>query len=352
MPQDPFDNVYFPTTATSFDRTISGGNSHLDADFGFADPATWWGVPARTEAAEPMVPAGQPVTITVTGLAELVECPRRWFLTRVLLAGQATSAASGIGRLVHRVHEAWVNAEIRRDMAAAQETVAAVWGSLPFHAEWHSRLRRQEVTDALVRLLAWLEANSDRIASAEREFDLRVALPDGDAVRLRGKADVGVRSGDDGLAVLDVKTAKSAPTRADVQRHVQLAGYQWAVQRGGLATPAGGEPAEPAGGEAAEPAGGEPAEPAGDGQGSASAGAGLLLASIPDGKGPGPKVLWQQPLDAPEAAAGPSWFEESLIAGVARIRAEQFPAIPSSACRTCRVSLLCPAKNPAQEVGR
>jgi uncharacterized repeat protein (TIGR01451 family) len=36
LPQDAFGNVYFPTTATSFDVTISGGSTDLDSDFGFA----------------------------------------------------------------------------------------------------------------------------------------------------------------------------------------------------------------------------------------------------------------------------------------------------------------------------
>ena len=36
LPTGPFGNVYYPTTATSFDVAISGGNAYLDADFGFA----------------------------------------------------------------------------------------------------------------------------------------------------------------------------------------------------------------------------------------------------------------------------------------------------------------------------
>ena len=36
LPKGPFGNVYYPTTATSYDVAISGGNAYLDADFGFA----------------------------------------------------------------------------------------------------------------------------------------------------------------------------------------------------------------------------------------------------------------------------------------------------------------------------
>ena len=36
LPTGPFGNVYYPTTATSFEVALSGGNAYLDADFGFA----------------------------------------------------------------------------------------------------------------------------------------------------------------------------------------------------------------------------------------------------------------------------------------------------------------------------
>ncbi len=36
LPQDAFGNVYYASTATSHDVTISGGSTYLDADFGFA----------------------------------------------------------------------------------------------------------------------------------------------------------------------------------------------------------------------------------------------------------------------------------------------------------------------------
>ena len=36
LPQDAFGNAYYPSTATTHDVTISGGNTFLDADFGFA----------------------------------------------------------------------------------------------------------------------------------------------------------------------------------------------------------------------------------------------------------------------------------------------------------------------------
>lgn len=292
-----------------------------DPEFPLASPATWWGIGGTTQAQLPLTEPGEPVVLTVTGLTELTACPWRWYVTRMLHAGDSAQLASGIGRLVHRVHEAWANQEIERKVQSAEQIVDQVWDVLPFEADWQSSRRRREVMDALLRLLAWQEANADRIAFAERSFEVDIALPGGQTVRLRGKADLGVRHGDGSLAVLDVKTAKSAPTRADVQRHMQLAGYQAAIAHGALADSA------------------------------APAGAGLLMASVADGAGSsGPRLLWQEPLDIHDPDSG-RWFADALAAAVARVHNEQFPAVESAACRTCPISGLCPAKNPAQEVG-
>ena len=59
----------------------------------------------------------------------------------------------------------------------------------------------------------------------------------------------------------------------------------------------------------------------------------------------GDHVLWQAP---PEASD--DWFGGVVAEAAGRVRAEEFPAIVSGACRTCPVQQLCPARNPAQEV--
>ncbi len=302
------------------------GSLARDPDFPWANPERWWALAQRSAASVPMLAPTDPAVLSVTALSELAECPRRWLLVRVLGASRPADSATGVGRLVHRIHEGWINGEIARDMAAAEEVVDRVWGTLPFAADWYARRRRGEVLDALLRLLTWQESNGDRLAFAERSFEIDTVLPDGSAVRLRGTADVGLRDFDGKLAVLDVKTAKSTPTRAEVARHVQLAGYQWAVRHGGLADPAeSGAPSDPAG-------------------------AALLLASVPDRSGGDhPKVLWQPPLDPSEPAD--RWFEETLASAAAGLRSEEFPAKPSASCRTCPVVLLCPVRSPQSEVG-
>ncbi len=288
-----------------------------DADFPGADPGLWWGANEPTRSEQPLVALDQPLRLTVTGLTELTACPWRWFATRVLYARPEADASAGIGQLVHRVHQAWVDQEIERDLDSAQALVDQVWPALAFDAQWHSQRRREDVGRALQRLLSWLRDNADRVAFAEQSFSVDIESPNGDAVTLTGKADIAVRSGAQGLAILDIKTAKSPPARAEVERHVQLAGYQQAVLQGALG-----------------------------GQGTKPAGAALLMASVSDTDGgAGPKVLWQSPLDSSE-----DWFGAILAQAAEHVRREEFPAVVSGACRTCPVQPLCPARNPAQEV--
>ena len=292
-----------------------------DRDFPGADPEDWWASAEWTKAPLPLIPPEEPVPLSVTGLAELSECPRRWLLTRQLGVSAPVNAAAGVGRLVHRVHEAWSVGDLPRQLGPAEELLDEAWAALPFEADWQARRRRREVTEALLRLLSWQHANADRILFAEHAFELRLDLPDGDALRLRGKADVGLRSGASDVAILDVKTAKSAPTRAQVAHHVQLGGYQAATETGTW-----------------------------HGEAGRSAGAGLLMASVPDGAASeAPKVLWQPPL-ALSDPEGSQWFVRTASQAAARVRAEHFPAIESSSCRTCPVRGLCPAKHPDLEV--
>ena len=47
-----------------------------------ADPATWWGTRDLSHAGQPVRPADEPVELSASALAGLVECPAKWFLER------------------------------------------------------------------------------------------------------------------------------------------------------------------------------------------------------------------------------------------------------------------------------
>jgi RecB family exonuclease len=297
-----------------------------DPAFPGADPGRWWGLVVPTVGVRPVWPADRPLGMTVTGLAEAAACPHRWFATRVLRAVPADSSGASVGLLLHRINEAWARGELEPALDAAQDALARSWPLLPFDAPWQSEQRRADTRSALVRLLAWHRQHSDRIAFSEEPFEMDIQAGSAGTVRLRGKADLGVVMTGQGLAVLDLKSARNGPSSAEVAAHVQLAGYQRAVAAGAFGACAGA-----------------PDRPAG---------AGLLLPAVPDSAGSEqPKVLWQPPMPpvADPERPGPGTVAgfDALVTEVAgQMRRESFPAIPSAACRTCPVRSWCPAKQP------
>ena len=66
-----------------------------------ADPATWWGTRALTLAETPIRPAEQPVVVSASTLAGLIECPAKWFLEREAGGASKTSQSQGFGNIAH-----------------------------------------------------------------------------------------------------------------------------------------------------------------------------------------------------------------------------------------------------------
>ena len=59
-----------------------------------------------------------------------------------------------------------------------------------------------------------------------------------------------------------------------------------------------------------------------------------------------PRVQEQFALDE----SNDPWIVDDMAAAVARVRAEDFPAVPSSECRTCPYVMACPAQPEGREV--
>ena len=290
-----------------------------DPRFAAADPAHWWGDVERTAGSQPLWPHDAPLTLSVTGLQELVQCPWRWLLTRVLQAAPRTSEAAAAGIVLHRISEAWATGELPVTTEAATGVVDHVWRALDFAAPWQSAGRRLEVAEQVQRLLAWFAEHGSEVAFAERAFMLSLSAGQ-DTIDLRGKADLGLVGPDGRLAIIDLKTARQAPTKRAVAEHVQLGGYTRAAREGAFAEPGDAGPEV--------------------------SGAALLFPAIPQGRGSDePKVLWQSPADPAE-----DWLDPILADTARMLREESFPPRPPVACGTCPVQQLCPARNPGQGV--
>src|SRR5262249_50263908 len=131
---------------------------------------------------------------------------------------------------------------------------------------------------ALTRFLDWHATNPRKLVGTEERFETEVELDDGERVALFGYADRLELDADGRVVVVDLKTAKTAPSGPGVQRHLQLGLYQYAVDHGAV-------------------------DELASAPGAASGGAELVQLGLPDGDA---AVVQQQPAfadDGPERTA-------------------------------------------------
>ncbi|WP_160664609.1 ATP-dependent helicase [Pseudarthrobacter sp. ATCC 49987] len=220
-----------------------------------AHPASWWGLaPLSTD--EPVVPPGGTVYVSPSKVETVQKSPLDWF---VQAAGgeAATDFARSLGTLVHAIAQDLPD-------ASGSEYVAELvrrWPALGMKDNWEGKLDFQRA-ETMVRKLAQyvLVMRSEGRSLAGVEVDFEVKLPDvvapaGGAGEpwparpavLRGQVDRLEIDAEGRLVVVDLKTGKRQPGKADLERHPQLGAYQAAVLAGGFAGPDDGPPPLPGG---------------------------------------------------------------------------------------------------------
>jgi superfamily I DNA/RNA helicase len=229
-----------------------------------AHPASWWGLAPLTST-DAVVPPGGTVYVSPSKVEAVQKSPLDWF---VQAAGgeAATDFARSLGTLVHG---------IAQDLpeASGSEYVAELvrrWPALGMKDNWEGRLDFQRA-EAMVRKLAQyvLVMRSEGRSLVGVEQDFAVQLPDviatgsvadggspepGRAAEfredsqarsavLRGQVDRLEIDSEGRLVVVDLKTGKRQPGKAELSRHPQLGAYQAAVLAGGFGN-APGVPAQ------------------------------------------------------------------------------------------------------------
>ncbi|MDI3212502.1 ATP-dependent DNA helicase [Arthrobacter sp. AL12] len=235
-----------------------------------AHPGSWWGLAALSTDG-PVVPTGGTVYVSPSKVETVQKSPLDWF---VQAAGgeAATDFARSLGTLVH---------SIAQDLpdASGSDYVAELvrrWPALGMKDNWEGKLDFQRA-ETMVRKLAQyvLVMRSEGRSLVGVELDFEVKLPDvvgpagstgtdtgtatgtgADAERdawparpavLRGQVDRLEIDAEGRLVVVDLKTGKRQPGKADLERHPQLGAYQAAVLAGGFAGPDDGPPPLPGG---------------------------------------------------------------------------------------------------------
>ncbi|WP_427135862.1 ATP-dependent helicase [Pseudarthrobacter sp. S9] len=231
-----------------------------------AHPASWWGL-APLSSEEPVVPPGGTVYVSPSKVETVQKSPLDWFIQAA--GGEAaTDFARSLGTLVHAIAQDLPD-------ASGSEYVAELvrrWPALGMKDNWEGKLDFQRA-EAMVRKLAQyvLVMRSEGRCLLGVEQDFEVKLPDVSADTRAGSTgpDSGPDSGDETwlarpavlrgqvdrleidaegrLVIVDLKTGKRQPGKADLERHPQLGAYQAAVLAGGFAGPDDGPPPLPGG---------------------------------------------------------------------------------------------------------
>lgn len=303
-----------------------------------ADPDTWWGL-APLSSADPVVPPGGTVPVSPSKVEAVHKSPLDWF---VQAAGgeAATDFARSLGTLVH---------SIAQDLpeASGSEYVAELvrrWPTLGMKDNWEGRLDFQRA-ELMVRKLAQyvllMRSEGRSLLAVEHDFEVQlpdvrpVAIPAGDLdsptlqrhAVLRGQVDRLEIDSEGRLVVVDLKTGKRQPGKAEVANHPQLGAYQAAVLKGAFqdALPSGEEPG------AVLPA--ETTKPLTPG--------GAVLAQLGT-KTKSPAVQQQAPLEPGDNWAEGLVNEAAVLMAGATFEARHDPGKGSHGGHGCRLPDICP----------
>jgi superfamily I DNA/RNA helicase/RecB family exonuclease len=268
-----------------------------------ADPGSWWGLRAVTSE-RPVRRPEEPVPVSPSKVTYFAECGLRWFLTSVGGEGVSLGAAS-VGTFVHDIVAELPDAPLD-DLKAE---VDARWGRLGLKPGWVTDRTHQQAHDMVARFAAYRDSAERDWHRVGIETDFRVEV--GRAV-VAGRVDRIERNPEGHVRIVDLKTGKSKPSRAELAAHGQLGAYQVAVEEGGFPD-----------------------------LGDRSAGAALVFIGKGGLSGLKPSVLAQDPL---VGSADPTWARALVEETAERMGAGEFRAAQGKACETCPVRSSCPVQ--------
>ncbi|WP_406146073.1 ATP-dependent helicase [Streptomyces sp. NBC_01012] len=289
-----------------------------------AHPYRWWGLDEPTRSEIPLRDRDHPVALSGSALDQLANtCALQWFLGREVRADAPATAAQGFGNVVHVLADEVASGRTAADLDVLMERLDSVWDGLVFDAPWKSRQEKDQARAALERFLRWHVMDRAGRTPTATEHDFDVTLEAGEyAVRIRGSMDRVEQDTEGRAYVVDFKTGKGAPTKAEVASHPQLAVYQLAVREGAV-------------------------DEAFDGRRPEAGGAELVQLRQPAPKQEGGDTLPK--VQAQEALSG-AWVSDLLATAAGRVLDERFTPTTGAHCTHCAFKASCSAQPEGRQI--
>jgi len=300
-----------------------------------AHPTRWWSLGL---APAPDSTPGTQITLSASQVEALLSCPRQWYLSRKAQASRPPTARTQIGSIIHGlVQDPTVSLEqMTRGLDQA-------WEGLDFPAAWMKDTELEEATKALERFDAYRRATGREVLASEVSVEIEV--DSSGPVKIQGRIDRVERDSHGRVWIVDLKTGKTPPTKAEAGANIQLGLYQLAL--GMNAVPGVLDPV--------------------------LGGAELVYLRADEKKGSQlPKTLAQESLAAsPHLAAEPkvpllkgelasqvgdqwqypTWVHHRIALAAAQLRCGNYPAVFGNGCRYCAFRHGCPVISAPGESG-
>ncbi|MFT4245037.1 MAG: ATP-dependent DNA helicase [Micrococcaceae bacterium] len=209
-----------------------------------ADPAQWWGY-MDISSNKPFYAETDEIRVSPSKIEQIHDCPLCWLVDRV--GGTASSDDKrNLGNLAHAItqdiNEPEENVtskleELRTELKLHLNNRWHELGRTESWAEQKELERAEKMMDFYVDYVKQMMKEQRKLLRREEPFEAKIA----DKVILHGKVDRLERDAAGKLVVVDLKTGKNAPSKADTEEHQQLLGYQLAVEKGGFKESLGNE---------------------------------------------------------------------------------------------------------------
>ena len=276
-----------------------------------ADPQEWYGLAPPSDP-RPLRLPGELVRVSPSKVEQFDRCPLRWLLETAAGGGRGATASSALGTLVHEIAAQVPDGDREQLGALLEQRIGEV--GLP--EGWIGERERQRALRMVAKLAEYAaraRGQGRSLVAVEQDVEVRL----GELV-VRGQVDRLERDADGRLVVVDLKTGKTKPTKAEAERNPQLGVYQVAVEEGGFEQVAPG----------------------------VRSSGGAELVQLGDNT---QKVGVQAQPPLPQDS-DPDWARTLLRTVAAGMSAESFEARSGSHCRMCSVRRSCPTTVEGRQV--